>query len=467
MSTRTLLLLAFSYLLVLSLAAFGVPLGFSLAHRVDGEIRAQARSQADVVAVSAGALLRRSDRAQLRRLVVAAGTPVRGRVVIVDARGRVIADSATERTLGDMYANATRPEVGAALAGRRVQERRQSRTLGQELLVTAAPIRDARGRPSGAVRVTQSVSAVSRAVRRNVLGLSAVGAAVLLLGLGAATLLARRLSMPLRDLEHAAGRVAGGDLQAQAPVRGAREHRALAVAFNTMTARVERTLRGQRDFVADASHQLRTPLTGVRLRLEEAQAGRLDGPAAHHLAAATGELDRLSHTIDELLVLSGGGERDAPGAGVVLGQAATAAAARWEAAAAQRGHELRVTGADDAGIVWCARVDLDRALDGVLENAVRYTPAGGHIEVVVHAAGIDVLDDGDGIAPDELSQVMDRFRRGRTGRAVGPGTGLGLTISRELLRRWDGDVTLSVRPSGGLCVRLTLPRFTGALPGVP
>lgn len=464
MSTRALLLLAFSYLLVLSLAAFGVPLGLSLADRVDGEIRAQARSQADIVAVSAAELLRTADRSALRRLVTAAGTPVRGRVVIVDRTGRVIADSATRRSLGAVYAGPTRPEIGAALAGGRVQERRQSRTLGQELLVTATPLRDAQGRIRGAVRITQSVSAVSRAVRRNVLGLGAVGVGVLALGLVGATLLARRLSAPLVDLEHAAVRVAAGDLDTVVPVRGAREHRALASSFNTMTGRVARNLQAQQEFVADASHQLRTPLTGLRLRLEEARAE--PAAAAVHLDAATVELDRLSHTIDELLVLSRGAERDAPGAPVALAEAARAAVARWAGAAAARGHTLRAGGEQQPGVVWCAPVDLERALDGILENAIRYTPEGGTITVTARPGGIDVDDDGPGVPEDEREQVLERFRRGRGGRAAGPGTGLGLTIARELVRRWDGELTLAAaRPTGGLRVRITLPGFTGTGPG--
>ncbi len=460
MSTRALLLLAFSYLLVLSLVAFGVPLGVTLADRTDGEIRALARSQADVVATAAAELLPARSATRLRRLVTAAATPVRGRVVLVDAGGVVLADSATIRSLGARYATPSRPEIGAALAGRRQQERRHSQTLGQELLITVAPIRDARGRLRGAVRITQSVSAVGRAVRRNVLGLAGVGVAVLLLGLGAATLLARRLSAPVVDLEQAADRVAAGDLTTVAPVRGPREQQALAVAFNTMTARVARNLEAQQEFVADASHQLRTPLTGLRLRLEEAEA-EAHGDGAANLRAATVELDRLSHTIDELLVLSRGGERDAPGAVVDLTAAADAVAARWEPAAAEQGHSLIVVPGPSRPSVFCAPVDLERALDGVLENAIRYTPAGGHLALVVRADGIDVTDDGRGVPAAELPLLLERFHRGHGGRAAGPGTGLGLTISRELMRRWDGDLTLIPIPEGGLRVRLTLPQLIG------
>lgn len=465
MSTRALLLLAFSYLLVLSLVAFGVPLGVNLARRTDREIRAKARSQADVVAVGAAALLRPAQAPGLRRMVAASAPPIRGRVVVVDTRGRVIADSATALSLGAVYLGPQRPEIGQALAGRALQERRRSRTLGRELLVTTAPVRDAQGRVRGAVRVTQSVSAVAHAVRRNVVGLLAVGLLVLLVGLGAATLLARRLARPVLTLAAAADRVAAGDLTTAVPVAGAREHRALATAFNTMTARVSRNLQAQQEFVADASHQLRTPLTGLRLRLEEA-AAESPGPAASaHLEAATAELDRFSHTIDELLVLSRGAEPDAPASSVDLAETARAAVARWQTAATARGHRLSLRVAAP-GRAWCARGDLDRALDGVLENAVRYTPEGGTLEVVAGPGGIDVCDSGPGIPDDELDVVLERFRRGRGGRAAGPGTGLGLTISRELTRRWGGELTLERREPTGLKVRLRLPpELSKALPG--
>ena len=423
-------------MLLLAIIAFGVPLGFTLRDRVDDEVRLQARGQADVVAATASDLLARSRRAQLRSLVRRAAESARGRVVVVDARGTLLADSAGNGELGKSYAD--RPEIRAALAGRRFQEARNSQTLSQELLATATPVAR-NGTTVGAVRVTQSVDAVHRAVRRSVSGLIAIGGVVLLLGLIAGALIARQLARPLRRLETTAGEIARGDLDRRAPVEGTSEQRSLARSFNEMTDRLARTLRGQREFVADASHQLRTPLTGLRLRLEEIEA---ETPG-EDVEAALREVDRLSQMVTELLLLSAAGERDAPAVDVDLGEVARAAAKRFEGA----GAELSVTGS--GGIVRCARADIDRALDSLVENAVSYSPPGSPIVIVASARAIEVLDSGPGLAPGEAEAVFERFHRGRAGRSGAPGTGLGLPIARELMRRWGAETAIETRPEGG------------------
>jgi signal transduction histidine kinase len=425
--------------LLLAIVALMVPLALNLRDRVNAEVRSQALSQAEVAAATASGQLSRSG--ELRRIVGTIARAARGRVVITDARGVLVADSDGAGQLGASYAD--RPEIAAALRGRRFQAQRRSDTLDAEILATAVPVLRA-GRPEGAVRVTQSVEAVRHATRRSTYGLIAVGVLVLLLGLGAGALIARQIARPLRRLDAAAARLGRGDLSTRVPVEGSSEQQGLARTFNEMGARLERLVAGQQEFVADASHQLRTPLSGLRLRLEEARATgdpeEIDG--------ALQEVDRLSAMVSELLLLSQAGEVDAPAEEVDLAAAARAAAARFD-----------VTALDGAPVprVRCAPADLERTLDALIENALHY--GGGEVTVVARPRAIDVLDEGPGIDPEELEAVFDRFHRGRAGRAGPPGTGLGLPIARELMRRWGGDVTLANREGGGTAATIS---FDGA-----
>lgn len=449
MSLRATLLLALAYVLLLALIALGVPLAVSLRDRVDSEVKGQARSQADVVAATASELLEPSQRASLNRLVRISAGSVRGRVIVVDGRGGLLADSAGAPA-GRSYAN--RPEVRAALRGSSEQITRNSSTLGADILATAVPVLE-RGRPHGAVRITQSVSAVDDAVRTSILDLAALAAVVLLLGLIAGALIAQQIARPIRRLDRAARGVAGGDLDTTVTVEGSTEQRSLARAFNEMTQRIKRLLRVQQDFVADASHQLRTPLTGLRLRLENLG----DRAATQEIDAAMREIDRLALIVDELLILSRAGEHELPGERIDLVDAAERAAERWRGTAGERGIEIEA-GGDGAATAWCARPDLDRSIDALVENALRYAPPGSTVRIAAAPGRVEILDEGPGLAPGEEEAVFERFSRGSAGRQGPSGTGLGLPIARELTRQWDGDVTLANRDRGGLRAVITLRR---------
>jgi signal transduction histidine kinase len=416
-------------------------------------VKGQARSQADVVAASASELLDPGSRRSLQGLVDASAESVRGRVIVVDRRGRLLADSA-DAPSGRSYAD--RPEVKAALGGHGEQITRNSQTLGAEILATSAPVLS-HGRTEGAVRITQSVAAVNSAVRTSILDLAALAGVVLLLGLLAGAVVAQRIARPIRRLDRAARRVATGELDSPVEVEGSSEQRSLARAFNEMTARIRRLLRVQQDFVADASHQLRTPLTGLRLRLESL-GDRFHGedPNAIELEAALGEIDRLSLIVDELLILSRAGEHELPAQRVDLRDAVARAAGRWRASAGERSIGIEVADAQPSH-AWCAIHDLDRSIDALVENALRYSPAGSTVTIEAGAGSIEILDRGPGLESGEEDAVFERFRRGSAGRRGPSGTGLGLPIARELTRQWGGEVTLANRAGGGTRASIRLP----------
>ncbi|MGH2905652.1 MAG: ATP-binding protein [Solirubrobacterales bacterium] len=434
-----------AYVLVLAIVALEVPLALSLRQRIDEEVKLQARNGADVVSVIAHQSLEGRDDTLLQQLVAGPAREARGRIVVVDRSGEVIADSAGSVSLGTTLNS--RPEIAAALAGKTVQFSRKSDTLERTLLATAVPVTDD-GRVVGAVRVTQDVAAEQAAFRRAVAGLIFVGLAVLGVGLVAGAVIARQIARPLRRFEGAARAVAAGDLDARAPVEGSSEQRELAHSFNEMTDRLAGSLQTQSRFVADASHQLRTPLTGLRLRLEEARARSEDSAVKGEIDHGIHEVDRLARTVEELLVLSQTGERDARAEQLDLAVVAGAAAERWRPIAESAGHSIKLaTGGTTT--VSASHADLDRVVDALVENALNYSPAGTAVELSANGATVRVRDHGPGLGEGEGEELFERFHRGESGGVKSDGTGLGLAIARELARRWQADVTLENAADGG------------------
>jgi two-component system, OmpR family, sensor kinase len=453
MSLRARLVVAFAYVLLLVIVALEVPLALNLSKRVDAEIKSEAQSQAEVLA--AGASGRLDDEGQLRRLVETAERTLGGRVIVVNASGRVLADSAGEGTVGRSYGN--RPELRSALNGRPTQGERHSDALDEDILFTSVPIA-LNGQTTGAVRVTQSVDAVNDEQRNDVIALIGVGVVALALGIFVAWLLAGSLAKPLRGLAQAARRVAHGDLDARAHVEGSAEHREVATAFNDMTGRMASTLRGQREFVANASHQLRTPLTGLRLRLESAALKSRDPEVERELTAAEHETERLARLLDELLTLAGGGERPAAHP-LDVAEVMDAAGRRWERPAEQSDHELRVEPGPPS-VVAASPPDLAAILDNLTENALNYSPPGTTVTLTWTSDGetvrLAVLDEGPGLDPEEGERVFQRFYRGSASTGGAAGTGLGLAVVESLAARWGGEVTLTNRREGGARAEVAL-----------
>lgn len=454
MSLRVTLLLAFTYALLIVLIALELPLALNLSNRVEAEVRAESASQVALVATSAAGELDRPD--ELRELVAEAGEGLGGRVIATDADGVVLADSAGRGLEGADYRN--RPEIAQALQGQSAQGQRESASLGEELLFTAAPVLE-EGEVVGAVRATQSVAAVADEIREDTLVLIAAGAVALLVGVIVAWLLAGFLTRPLRSLAGAARRVAEGDLAARAPVEGSREQREVAEAFNDMAARLEAVLTAQREFVANASHQLRTPLTGLRLRLEAAEDLAREPELREELAAAGQEVERLAGLLRNLLVLAREGQERPEPRAVALGEEASEALDRWSAEAQAAG--IRLVAHDEGEAVALASAgDAGIVLDNLIENAIKYSPPGSAVGVEWGErdgfACVAVTDEGPGLAPGEEAAAAERFFRGSAGAGT-QGSGLGLAIVRALAERWGGELYLANRDGGGLRAEVRLP----------
>jgi signal transduction histidine kinase len=450
-SFRTRLVVGAAYLLTVVVVALAVPLALNLERRAEAEFQASVFGNAALLAARvsdpvarAGARPREAAAADRIRQAVA-GSPRREseRTVVVDAAGRVVADTSGTASEGALYATGERPEFAVALFEGRVDFRRRfSETLGEELLLVTVPVVDGQ-RVVGAVRMSSPTGTVAARVHRSWLRLALIGLAVVAAGLVLAWLLATSLARPLERLGRAAAGLGRGDLAARAPAEGPKEFRAVATTFNRMAVALAANLQAQRDFLANASHQLRTPLSGLKLRLEALKGE--PGAPGEQAAKAEAELDRLSALVDDLLELARASSQDPTGHTVDLADAAREAVKRWQDPARQAGKHVRL-GREAPAAVWADPADLAHILDNLVENALRYCPPG--TEVTVEAARDDgvgslvVSDTGPGIPAEERTRIFERFYRGSTGRAQGPGTGLGLAIVAELARRWDGDARL-------------------------
>jgi signal transduction histidine kinase len=454
-SFRARLVLAAAYLLAAVVIALTVPLGLSVDRRATSELESDLVADATVLSGRVADLVRLGATNRLGEVVAAATVGDGARTVVVDADGSLLADTARTAPVGTPFATPSRPEFAAALGGRVEVSERHSDTLGEDLLLVTVPVTD-RGEVIGALRVSAPLGEVDAGTRSSWLALALIGLAVVTAGLVLAWILAGSLARPVEKLRAAAGRLGRGDLDARVEPEGPREIDELGRSFNRMAGELSANLAAQRDFVANASHQLRTPLTGIKLRLEAIRAE--GGTAAEQAGKAEGELDRLSALVDDLLALARATADRAPAERVDLGDAVRDAGRRWAAPAAEAGHDLAV--ADGAGgRVWAAPPDVAHILDNLLENAIRYSPEGSRIEVALEVdagrPGFVVSDTGPGIPASERGHVFERFYRGAEGRSAGPGTGLGLAIVAELAERWNGTVELLDGP--GTRVRASFP----------
>jgi signal transduction histidine kinase len=444
------LLLGFLTLTVLVLAALEVPLGITHARGQRQDLTTKVERDAVVLSTYAEDVLDPAATEGTSALAAIAQTYERdtgGRVVVVDASGDSIVDSEEPGPGGRSFAS--RPEIAEALAGQVSTGVRHSATLGGDLIYVAVPVASG-GIVHGAVRVTYPISALEERILRYWLILAAIAAIVLgvvgVVGLG----VARSVARPLANVERAAAAAAGGDLSVRAPTEaGPGEVKSLARAFNEMVARVEELVRSREVFVADASHQLRTPLAALRLRLENMEADVLPS-AQQDLDAALAEVARLSRLVDGLLELARTDSTTAHPESLDLPSLVAERIDAWSALAAEQEVTLRSDGADGLTIR-ATPGKFEQVLDNLLANALEVSPAGSTVLVRGVDAGrwveIHVTDQGPGMTAEERARAFDRFWRAGPGKE---GTGLGLAIVERLVASDGGEVELRPVPEGGL-----------------
>jgi signal transduction histidine kinase len=354
------------------------------------------------------------------------------RLALYDAEG--------VRRVGDGPARAD-PAVTAALRGE------ASEGAGGGFMVAAVPL-TADERVFAAVRAAVPRRAVDARVHRAWLAMAGLAVTALAAAALVAHTLARRLSRPVAALAGAAGRLGDGDFSVRAEASGVPEVDEAAAALNRTAARLGDLLARERAFSADASHQLRTPLTRLRMRLEAALAGAgADREAA--VRSTLEEVDRLDATVEDLLALA----RDTAPLRERLDVAALLAEVerRWHGPLAAAGRPLRVAAASDLPAVEASIPALRQVLDVLIDNAAQHGAGVVTVQArpLAGAVAIEVADEGPG--PDGDGEAL--FRR----RAEGArGRGIGLALARSLVEADGGRLVLS-RPGPGPCFTVALP----------
>jgi two-component system, OmpR family, sensor histidine kinase MprB len=321
---------------------------------------------------------------------------------------------------------------------------------------------------AGAMQVARPLTEVDRTMAGLglLLGLVAVAGVAVSALLGLAV--ARAGLAPVDRLTAAAEHVARTkDLRALIEVRGRDEIARLAGSINAMLTALDASQRRQRQLVADASHELRTPLTSLRTNIEllarsdahpERELSERDRSAL--LADLTGQLQELSGLLGDLLELARDEGPDEEITDVRLDELVGQAVERARRRAPNVRFEVAVEPSQLAG----RRRSLERAVGNVLDNAAKWSPPGGVVEVSLAGGELLVRDHGPGIEPEDLPLVFDRFYRARSARHL-PGSGLGLAIVREAVEAHGGTASLDAAPGKGTTVLLRLPTTRPALSG--
>jgi two-component system sensor histidine kinase MprB len=347
------------------------------------------------------------------------------------------------------------PEIAVA-NGQSGSSVRTVSEAGNDYRVVAVPSRDA----GFAVVLVQNMRTQERVLKR-------LGAVMLLFGIagviGAAAAgwaVARNGLRPVRRLTRNVERIARTEDLQPLPVEGDDEVARLATAFNDMLVAVSASRDRQRRLVADASHELRTPLTSLRTNLDlllqaDATGGLGDEARAELLEDVRGQIEEMSTLVGDLVELA----RDEPLRAVVEQIDLAEVVDRAVARARRRGSDLTFDIATEPWWVTGESASLERAVTNLLDNAVKWSPPGGTVRIRLNRGTLTVDDEGPGIAPGDREHVFERFYRSEESRSM-PGSGLGLSIVRQVIERHAGHVHVDDKDGGGT-------RMVLQVPGVP
>ena len=307
---------------------------------------------------------------------------------------------------------------------------------------------------TAALELARDLTDVDRVLAETRIRLIALALAGVLLAAGLGTVVARATLAPVKRLTSVVEEVARTrDLSRRVAATGADELSRLAASFNAMLVALEASVRQQQQLVADASHELRTPLTSLRTNLELLARGHPtdEGERRAVLGDLVAQMERLSTLVADLIDLARDEETALPVEEVRLDEVVADAIAGMSG----RYPQVVFTVSDRPTAIRGVRSRISRAVTNLLDNAGKWSPAGGIVEVVVADGEVSVRDHGPGVSPDDAPHVFDRFWRASNARQL-PGSGLGLSIVKDIAEKHGGSVTLEPAAGGGARFRLRL-----------
>ena len=441
------LVLVMTGLVVLVALALAIPMAYVVSNSLEDAFV----SELQVETLAAATTMAAQPSVDWQATAEQAAARTGARVVVVDDQLDLIADS-DNSTLDRSF---DRPEIEQALQGLVTSDVRPSVTVGENLRYVAAPIVQ-NYEIVAAVRLSMPEANVSDQIRAADVWLVVFVASVAIAAAVIAWLLARSLAAPLNRVAAVASDLPD-DLALRADeTSGPGEVRAVARALNSTAERLDSILQRTQRVAADASHHLRTPLTGIRLRLEAIDDTSADDAVRQDAQAALLEVDRLNHRIDQVLALA---RSDAGALPLVDEDVSAVVAGRLrEAGAAFDERDIRVESSIEPHVHAQLPVGMvARVIDEILGNALAYARTCIDVRVTSTSrdAVITVDDDGPGLPSEEFEVVFDRFHRGSQSKPGG--SGLGMALVREYATSVGGTATAEQSSQGGLRVKVTLP----------
>ncbi len=387
-------------------------------------------------------------------------------ITVVSTEGHVIADSGP-KALHEGTNIRGDQEINDALAGIAAMNIRPSLRTQTNWMYVAYPVRSV-GHTAGVIRVGVPLTEINQRLNRDLIIFLEIIFATLIITVMISLWLARRLTKPLTDMTQSARQIAkSGDISVFVPVQRNDEIGDLGLSFNQMIGRLREEERARQEFIANASHELKTPTMAIGSVVEALLSGAVEDPDLRYqfLHSLENLVERQSNLLKDLLdiaKLDGGVEMEWKNE-VALHEICQIAVEQVRPQASKRQVELSNGTAVDGVVLSGNAIQLQRAIVNLLTNAINHTPAGGAVTLSASSmeperVEIIISDTGSGIDPADLPHIFDRFYRGDKARTrTAGGTGLGLAITREIIARHHGSIDVESTPGQGSKFSIKLP----------